>query len=187
MSNTRTRLVPTTTFDKYVVGEDLKNGSLVYDFDACVEAYINLYPEASPQEAEEALVNEADEINEGDDIDRSIVLLKKYSNPKHARPKTTAKSGRTILDGFDENDERILLENRDYLDQAVIGELANSDKVFVYDYVLLIEAMCEETEEWTVEDAIEWIDYNTLGTYVPKYPLVVDMDISIDDMDLDNT
>lgn len=186
MSNTQTRLAPTTIFDKHIIGEDLKNGSLIYDFDACVEAYMKLNPSISNDEAEAALIVDADGINEGDDLDRPVVLLKRYSNPKHARPKTLSKSGREILGGFDDEDDRILLENRDYLDQAVVGELANSDKVFVYDYALLIEAMCEETEEWTVEDAIEWIDYNTLGTYVEKYPLVADMDISVDDMDLED-
>ena len=57
---------------------------------------------------------------------------------------------------------------------AIVG-LTDDDRL-VYDYDKMIAAAIEENPDWTEEDAIEWIDFNTLRT-VPymgnKAPIIV--------------
>ena len=59
-------------------------------------------------------------------------------------------------------EETIVLSD-DYLDAALIG--IDQDGKAVYDYDLLVQAFMDGNEEWTEEDAIEWIDYNVLGLH----------------------
>ena len=52
----------------------------------------------------------------------------------------------------------VILENFSY-DDALIG--VTHDNRAVYDYDKMIEWLCC-TKGFTVEDAVEWIDYNTI-------------------------
>lgn len=55
-------------------------------------------------------------------------------------------------------DDVIILSNYDYED-AIIG--VTTDNRAVYDYDKMVEWLCEK-ENFTVAEAIEWIDYNTI-------------------------
>lgn len=63
---------------------------------------------------------------------------------------------------------------RDYsYDGALIG--VTHDNRAVYDYDKMAEWLAE-TEGWSYEEAVEWIDYNTiraLGYYGPDSPVVI--------------
>ncbi len=65
--------------------------------------------------------------------------------------------------------ETVFFENPSFV-KAITG--ITSSEQLIYDYDLMIAAAMEE-EGWSEEDAIEWIDYNTLrsipymGTYHP--------------------
>lgn len=54
----------------------------------------------------------------------------------------------------------MLFANYSY-DDAFIG--ASEDGRAVYDYVKMIEWLMKE-EGWSEEEAVEWIDYNTIRT-----------------------
>ena len=56
-------------------------------------------------------------------------------------------------------DESIFLENYSY-DGAIVGVTENGS--VVYDFDLMITWLCE-TEDFNYEDAIEWIEYNTIS------------------------
>ena len=55
-------------------------------------------------------------------------------------------------------DESILLKNYSY-DSAIIG--ATKEGSVLYDYDLMIQWL-QETEDFSYDDAVEWIEYNTL-------------------------
>lgn len=55
-------------------------------------------------------------------------------------------------------DEVIVFDNFSY-DTALLG--VSHDGRAVYDYDLMVEWLCRE-EGFSLEDAIEWIDYNTI-------------------------
>ena len=55
-------------------------------------------------------------------------------------------------------DESILLQNYSY-DSAIIG--ATKEGSVLYDYDLMIQWL-QETEGFSCDDAVEWIEYNTL-------------------------
>lgn len=61
-------------------------------------------------------------------------------------------------------EDTIVFENSDY-HTAFIGVDVASQRA-VYDYDLMIQYLIDE-EGFTEEDAIEWIDYNTLGAIPP--------------------
>ena len=83
---------------------------------------------------------------------------------------------------LDNNEEALFLPN---CDPALIGtyELEREcENVIVscYDYDLLVDCFAKEfsvdceAHEDPVETAMEWIDYNVIGSYVGKYtPMVV--------------
>ena len=52
----------------------------------------------------------------------------------------------------------VILKDFDY-SSALIG--VSDDNRAIYDYDLMVEYLMEE-ENWSLEDAIEWIDYNTI-------------------------
>ena len=56
-------------------------------------------------------------------------------------------------------EESIVFENPDY-DSAIIGYDENSGRV-IYDYELMIEDLMD-TDDMTYEDAMEFVDYNTV-------------------------
>lgn len=69
-----------------------------------------------------------------------------------------------------------VLTNYSY-DDALIG--VTDDNRAIYDYEKMVQWLVE-TEEWTYEEAAEWIDYNTIrafpymgeGVPVIMYPLM---------------
>lgn len=66
----------------------------------------------------------------------------------------------------------ILFANFGY-DDALIG--ITTDNRAVYDFELMV-AWLMETEGWSQEDAIEWIEYNTiraLGYMGPNAPIIM--------------
>ena len=69
--------------------------------------------------------------------------------------------------------EKILvLENYSY-DDAFIG--VSNDERAVYDYDKMVEWLVK-TQDFTVEDAVEWIDYNTIRAlpyYGDKAPIIL--------------
>lgn len=56
------------------------------------------------------------------------------------------------------DEEAIVFDNPSF-DNAIIA--VDQDGRAVYDYDLMVEELMRD-EEWTIEDAIEWIEYNTL-------------------------
>lgn len=61
--------------------------------------------------------------------------------------------------------------------KAITG--ITSSGQLIYDYNLMIEAAMEE-EGWTCEDAIDWIEYNTLRSipYMGNYHPIVSLPIN---------
>jgi hypothetical protein len=61
--------------------------------------------------------------------------------------------------------------------KAITG-ITDSEQL-IYDYNLMIEAAMEE-EGWTCEEAIEWIEYNTLRSipYMGSYHPIVSLPIN---------
>lgn len=56
----------------------------------------------------------------------------------------------------------------DGFDDAIIGVATGFDSQrVVYCYVTMIETMMKE-DDISYEDALDWIEYNTLGSYVGK-------------------
>lgn len=64
-----------------------------------------------------------------------------------------------------------LFDNYDY-DTAFIG--VSDDGRAVYDFDLMVDYLITK-EGWTAEEAIEWIEYNTLRAlpYFPDAPIVI--------------
>ena len=56
------------------------------------------------------------------------------------------------------DEEAIVFDNPSF-DNAIIA--VDQDGRAVYDYDLMVEELMRD-EEWTMEDAIEWIEYNTI-------------------------
>ena len=66
----------------------------------------------------------------------------------------------------------IILRNYSY-DDALIG--VTEDNRAVYDYELMVEWLCQ-TENFSQEEAIEWIDYNTIRAlpyFGDKAPIIM--------------
>ena len=55
-------------------------------------------------------------------------------------------------------EDAILFDNMSY-DDSIVG--VTTDGRVVYDYDKMIEELMED-EEWSCEEAAEWIDYNTI-------------------------
>ena len=68
-------------------------------------------------------------------------------------------------------EDLVVFENPSF-DAAIIG-VSEDDRV-IYDYDLMIEAAMAE-EGWTEEEAIDWIDYNTIRSlpYVDNAPIIM--------------
>ena len=65
------------------------------------------------------------------------------------------------------DEEALLFEPRDSLDAALVGVgcRVGQLRLAVYDYELLIEAH-QSMNDWSREDATEWVDFNTVGAWV---------------------
>ena len=66
----------------------------------------------------------------------------------------------TLVIDEDELNKIIILEGDEFADGA-IG--LTEDNHVIYDYELLVESLMNHNN-WTREEAIEWLDYNTLGS-----------------------
>ena len=55
-------------------------------------------------------------------------------------------------------EDAILFDNMSY-DSSIVG--VTTDGRVVYDYDKMIEELMQD-EGWSYEDAVEWIDYNTI-------------------------
>ena len=66
----------------------------------------------------------------------------------------------TLVIDEDELNKIIILEGDEFADGA-IG--LTEDNHVIYDYELLVESLMNHNN-WTKEEAMEWLDYNTLGS-----------------------
>ena len=68
-------------------------------------------------------------------------------------------------------EDLIIFENPSF-DKAIIG-VSEDDRV-VYDYDLMVEAAMEE-EGWTEDEAIDWIEFNTIRSlpYQEGAPIII--------------
>ena len=55
-------------------------------------------------------------------------------------------------------EDAIVFDNMSY-DSSIVG--VTTDGRVVYDYDKMVEELMED-EQWSYEDAVEWIDYNTI-------------------------
>ena len=60
--------------------------------------------------------------------------------------------------GLEESEQPILLDSMSY-DKSIVG--ITEDNRIIYSYPKMVEELMED-EGWTEEEAIEWLDYNTL-------------------------
>ena len=66
---------------------------------------------------------------------------------------------------FEKDDPQPLLFDNHAYDKSIVG-IDESGSV-VYDLDSMVEELMED-EGWTYEEAVEWIDYNTLRAYAPE-------------------
>ena len=74
------------------------------------------------------------------------------------------------------HEETVFFENPSFV-KAITG-ITDSEQL-IYDYDLMIAAAMEE-ENWEAEEAIEWIDFNTLRSipYMGQYHPIVSFPIN---------
>ena len=65
----------------------------------------------------------------------------------------------------DKHGDELLFLSEDYFDQAIVG-VSNEDRV-VYDMDKMIELSCK-ANDWEIDEAIEYLEFNTWGAYVGK-------------------
>jgi len=71
----------------------------------------------------------------------------------------------------DQDEKRLIIPGKD---RAIIGVTFCHPSRTVYDREKLIQAFHED-EGMTVQEAVEWVDFNIVGAYVgPHTPIVVD-------------
>ena len=68
-------------------------------------------------------------------------------------------------------EDLVVFENPSF-DRAIVG-VSQNDRV-IYDYDLKVEAAMEE-EGWTEEEALDWINYNTIRSlsYISDGPIIL--------------
>jgi hypothetical protein len=66
---------------------------------------------------------------------------------------------------FDCPDGTVILEPRAVYDRGLIGYCPSEQKL-IYSYDLLLQALIDSGETYT--DAVEWLDYNTIGSNLAK-------------------
>lgn len=79
---------------------------------------------------------------------------------------------KNYVDECEIDDDIILLENHSY-DKSIIG--ITEDNRVVYDYEAMIEEFAED-EDCSIEEAQEWVDYNTMRAipyFGPSRPIVI--------------
>ena len=74
------------------------------------------------------------------------------------------------------HEETLFFENPSFV-KAITG-ITDSEQL-IYDYELMIAAAMEE-ENWDAEEAIEWIEYNTIRSipYMGQYHPIVSLPIN---------
>jgi len=82
------------------------------------------------------------------------------SPSKRKRAKSKPSKIRSLI--AEANEDALLLEPAETYDKAITGLTCGAEPVVVYDYDLLVLALTDEGQ--TEEDAIEWIEYNILGS-----------------------
>ena len=78
--------------------------------------------------------------------------------------------------GLEGDDAPLLFDNHAY-DDSIVG--ISDDGRVVYDFNSMVEELMEDEGEWTYEEAVEWIEYNTVRSIPyagPKAPIVIDID-----------
>jgi hypothetical protein len=66
------------------------------------------------------------------------------------------------LDNLDP--EAMLMEPREYYDKCIVGMAYDGSKV-IYDTLLVVQSLMED-QGMTDEEALDWFEYNMLGSYV---------------------
>ena len=66
------------------------------------------------------------------------------------------------LDNLDP--EAMLMEPREHYDPCIIGMTYDGSKV-IYDTVLVLKSLMED-QGMTDEEALDWFEYNMIGSYV---------------------
>lgn len=173
------RLEPAAAFDSAIIGYNIEDNGIVYDFAKALEicqkengvdatdakalliTQIEKAIASSETDSEDSDVENSD----ADFFTENIYLIKRYTQQA---PMPTE---------FAEDDDRSMLENRDFLNAAIIGELVHSSNNFVYSYDDLMEAFLKESPDWEYEDAIDWFSYNTLRSlpYMSKAPVFIQL------------
>jgi|ETNvirnome_2_300_1030623.scaffolds.fasta_scaffold17318_3 hypothetical protein len=70
-------------------------------------------------------------------------------------------------------DEALLLEPRSTYDQALMGTvMADGRRVAVYNRQKAVEVL-QQNNGWAIEEAEEWVSFNTEGAYVGPYTPVI--------------
>ena len=85
-----------------------------------------------------------------------------------------------LIDEAPEN--AIVYEPREALVSAIIGmaSRASMEPVVAYDYDLLVEAF-RKLNDWSDEEAKEWIEFNVTGGYLgPHTPIVIERFSNVD-------
>ena len=60
-------------------------------------------------------------------------------------------------------------------EEALIGHTHGSKGVAVYDYDVCVQVLMER-DSMTIEDAVEWMEYNVVGSYVgDKTPVFISL------------
>ena len=78
--------------------------------------------------------------------------------------------------GAQGHEETVFFEHPSFV-KAITGITVSEQ--LIYDYELMIAAAMEE-ENWNVEEAVEWIEYNTLRSipYMGQYHPIVSLPIN---------
>jgi len=66
------------------------------------------------------------------------------------------------LDSLDP--EALLMEPREYYDKCIVGMTYDGSKV-IYDTHLVLQSLMED-QGMTNEEAVDWFEYNMLGSYL---------------------
>jgi hypothetical protein len=72
----------------------------------------------------------------------------------------------------------------DGFEEAYIGQGRQANRNFaVYDYDKCL-AILMKRENWSLDDAVEWMEYNVVGAWVgDQTPIFVETGIKIDELD----
>ena len=74
---------------------------------------------------------------------------------------------------LEDDSNAVLLEPREHHDSSIIGYNLKEDR-FLYIKQHFIDNL--EDQGMTEDEAHEWFNYNTLGTYVENYPIFLDLE-----------